>query len=101
MTLPELTKPLRACLEKIALGKSAQLGSQKGGSAFAVLAGLLEGRGLVRTVKHRDGTRTYALTREGKACLAMHPVDPPGTLRHRIVDDYHVITLTGEHQEKA
>ena len=70
MTDQELTASLRNCLERIALGKTRQLGPQGGGITFAVLAGMLEKRGLVRTVRHRDGTRTYTLTGEGRACLA-------------------------------
>lgn len=70
VTDQDLTKSLRNCLERIALGKKVQLGPQGGGITFAVLAGMLEQRGLVRTVKHRDGTRTYALTTEGRGCLA-------------------------------
>jgi len=76
MTDQQLSTSLRNCLERIALGKTAQLGPQAGGITFAVLAGMLEKRGLVRTVKHRDHTRTYALTREGRDCLA-------GMRRHR------------------
>lgn len=70
MTEQQLTTSLRNCLERIALGKDAQLGPQAGGLTFAVLAGMLEKRGLVRTVKHRDGTRTYTLTDEGRGCFA-------------------------------
>jgi hypothetical protein len=66
----ELTTPLRNCLERIALGKQAQLGPGAGGLSFVVLAGMLEERGLARTVRHRDGTRTYTLTGEGRRCLA-------------------------------
>lgn len=76
MTDQELTKSLRNCLERIAIGKKAQLGPQGGsGITFAVLAGMLETRGLVRTVKHRDGTRTYVLTNEGRGCLTRMQVD--------------------------
>lgn len=75
----ELTKSLRNCLERIAIGKKAQLGPQRAsGITFAVLAGMLEKRGLVRTVKHRDGTRTYALTNEGRGCLARMRIDSFG-----------------------
>lgn len=75
MTDQQLTTSLRNCLERIALGKNAQIGPQAGGLTFAVLAGMLEQRGLVRTVKHRDGTRTYALTREGCGCLTRMRLD--------------------------
>lgn len=71
MTDLQLTQSLRNCLERIALGKTTQLGPQAGGITFAVLAGMLQERGLVRTVRHRDGTRTYALTSEGRRCLAV------------------------------
>ncbi len=65
-----LSTSLRNCLERCALGPSAQLGPRSDGMAFAILASMLEERGLVRTVKHRNHTRTYALTAEGKKCLA-------------------------------
>jgi hypothetical protein len=65
-----LSVSLRNCLERIALGRAEQLGPRRDGMAFAVLSGMLQERGLVRTVKHRDGTRTYALTRDGRAALA-------------------------------
>lgn len=81
MTDQELTKSLRNCLERIALGKQAQLGPQAGGLTFAVLAGMLEKRGLVHTVNHRDGTRTYALTSEGRGCLARMRIDRFGGTR--------------------
>ena len=70
MTDQQLTTSLRNALERVALGKRVQLGPQAGGLTFAVLAGMLEKRGLVRTVRHRDGTRTYKLTGEGRDCLA-------------------------------
>ena len=44
MTDQQLSTSLRRCLERIALGKSAQIGPQAGGIAFAVLAGMLEQR---------------------------------------------------------
>ena len=75
MTDQQLTMSLRNCLERIALGKEAQIGPQAGGLTFAVLADMLEKRRLVRTVKHRDGTRTYALTSEGHGCLARMRID--------------------------
>ena len=75
MTEQQLTTSLRNCLERIALGKTAQLGPQAGGLTFTVLAGMLEKRGLVRTVKHRDHTRTYVLTDEGRGCLARMRID--------------------------
>ncbi len=78
MTDPQLTTSLRNCLERIALGKEAQLGPQAGGLTFAVLAGMLEKRGLVRVVKHRDRTRTYTLTDEGRGCLARMRLDRIG-----------------------
>jgi len=65
-----LSVSLRNCLERIARGPSEQLRPRSDGVSFAILAGMLEERGLVRTVKHRNHTRTYALTSEGKACLA-------------------------------
>lgn len=78
MTDQQLTTSLRNCLERISLGKEAQIGPQAGGLTFAVLAGMLEKRGLVRTVRHRDHTRTYALTDEGRGCLARMRVDHVG-----------------------
>lgn len=74
----QLTTSLRNCLERIALGKSAQLGPQAGGLTFAVLAGMLAKRGLVRSIKHRDHTRTYALTSEGRGCLTRMRIDHVG-----------------------
>lgn len=81
MTEQQLTMSLRNCLERIALGKRAQIGPQAGGLTFAVLASMLEKRGLVRTVKHRDHTRTYALTSEGRGCLARMQTDNIGEER--------------------
>lgn len=81
MTDQQLTMSLRNCLERIALGKNAQLGPQAGGLTFAVLAGMLEKRGLVREVKHRDHTRTYVLTSEGRGCLARMRADNFGKER--------------------
>ena len=69
-TTAQISKALMRTLEKCAEGPSAQLGPQAGGMAFAVLAGLLEERGLVRLVRHRDHTRTYALTAAGRSALA-------------------------------
>jgi hypothetical protein len=81
VTDEQLTMSLRNCLERIALGKEAQIGPQAGGLTFAVLAGMLEKRGLVRTVRHRDHTRTYALTSEGRGCLARMRIDSFGEVR--------------------
>jgi hypothetical protein len=78
VTDQQLTTSLRNCLERIALGKDAQIGPQAGGLTFAVLAGMLEKHGLVRTVKHRDHTRTYVLTSEGRGCLARMRLDNYG-----------------------
>ncbi len=92
----ELSVSLRNCLERVVRGPSEQLGPRRdailagmlqccpshpaslqsvarlifGDVSFAILAGMLQERGLVRTVRHRDGTRTCALTPKGKACLA-------------------------------
>lgn len=66
----DLSISLRNCLERVARGPSEQLGPRSDGASFALLAGMLQERALVRTVRHRNGTRTYALTSEGKACLA-------------------------------
>jgi adenine/guanine phosphoribosyltransferase-like PRPP-binding protein len=71
----QLTAALRRTLEKIAAGYANQLGPQAGGIGFAVLASMLEKRGLVRVVKRRDGTRPYALTAEGRGCLARLRID--------------------------
>ena len=81
MTDQDLTKSLCNCLERIALGKQAQLGPRYGGLTFAVLASMLKKRGLVRTVKHHDGTRTYALTSEGRGCLARMRIDRFGKVQ--------------------
>jgi hypothetical protein len=78
VTDQQLTMSLRNCLERIALGKEAQIEPQAGGLTFAVLAGMLEKRGLVRTVRHRDHTRTYTLTSEGRGCLARMRIDRIG-----------------------
>lgn len=59
-----LLRTLRVC----AAGKDASL--QRRGMSFAVLCGLLVERGLVRSVKHRDHTRTYTPTDLGKVILA-------------------------------
>jgi len=66
----EFSVSLRNCLERIARGPSEQLGPRPDGLSFAILAGMLQERGIVRTVEHRNGTRTYVLTSEGRACLA-------------------------------
>jgi hypothetical protein len=65
----QLEVSLRNCLERVARGPSEQLGPRSDGQAFLVLAAMLQERGLVRSVRHRDGTCTYALTPEGRACL--------------------------------
>jgi hypothetical protein len=69
-TTSELSISLRNCLERVARGPSEQLGPRSDGMTFTALADKLEERGLVRSVRHRNRTRTYALTSEGKACLA-------------------------------
>lgn len=76
----KLSVSLRNCLERIARGPAEQLKPRKDGVAFATLAGMLQERKLVRTVRHRNGTRTYVLTTDGKACLA-------GMRRHGIDHD--------------
>jgi hypothetical protein len=65
----QLSASLRNCLERISRGPSEQLGPRPDGMSFAILAGMLEKRGLVRTIEHRNHTRTYGLTSDGKACL--------------------------------
>jgi hypothetical protein len=69
-TITKISGALYRTLERIASGYQAQLGPQAGGLAFAILASMLCERGLVRVVKRHDGTRPYALTEEGKNCLA-------------------------------
>jgi hypothetical protein len=68
--MAKISSALQRTLERIAMGYDSQLGPQAGGLSFAILAGMLAERGLVRVVKRRDGTRPYALTQEGKNCLA-------------------------------
>lgn len=67
-TTRQISASLQRCLERIASGYAAQMGPQASMS-FAILAGMLCERGLVRVVKRRDGTRPYALTAEGQECL--------------------------------
>lgn len=55
-------------LRVIARGRAAQF-AEPLTMATIVLDGMLEKRGLVRTVKHRDHTRSYALTDAGRAAL--------------------------------
>ena len=69
-TTGQISAALRRVLERIEAGHQAQLGPQAGGLSFAVLAGMLAERGLVRLVKRRDHTQTYTLTKDGKECLA-------------------------------
>ena len=52
----------------IARGKKAVL-SEANGCSAAIVCGMLVERGLARVVKHRDHTRTYALTAAGKRAL--------------------------------
>lgn len=63
-----LSDSLRRRLHLISQGKRAQLAVPHT-IATATLDGLLQQRGLVRTVKHRDHTRTYALTDAGRTAL--------------------------------
>jgi hypothetical protein len=69
-TTEQITTALGRVLERIAAGYQTQLGPQAGGLSFAILAGMLAERGLVRVVRRRDGTRPYAITQEGRNCLA-------------------------------
>lgn len=69
-TTQQISAALQRCLSRIAAGYHTQLGPHAGGLSFAILAGMLCERGLARVVKRRDGTRPYALTQEGKDCLA-------------------------------
>lgn len=78
----ELSISIRNCLERVARGPSEQLGPRPDGMPFVVLAGMLEERGLLRSVKHRNRTRTYVLTDEGRACLA-------GMRHHEIGEGMH------------
>lgn len=55
-------------LHLIAQGKEAQH-ADRITIATATLDGILLGRGFVRTVKHRNGTRSYALTDLGREIL--------------------------------
>lgn len=63
-----LSPALVRLLTDIASGYETQTRRLRG-IEFAVLAGMLESRGLVRVVKRRDHTRPYALTVKGKAYL--------------------------------
>ena len=78
----EISASLRNCLERCALGPSAQFGPRSDGMSFVILASMLEKRGLVRTVKHRNHTRTYALTAAGRACLARVKQDQLNEVPH-------------------
>jgi hypothetical protein len=67
VTLRELSPALQRALLVIAQGMAAQLADVS--VASSVLRGMLQERGLVRTVRHRDHTRSYALTKAGRATL--------------------------------
>jgi DNA-binding PadR family transcriptional regulator len=62
-----LSLPLRNALGRVALGRAAQIAAAS--MPESVLTGMLAERGLVRTVRHRDHTRSYALTEAGRAAL--------------------------------
>jgi len=57
-----------AVLATLAKGKEAQLADQS--PVLRVLGGRAVGLGLARTIRHRDHTRTLALTDAGRAALA-------------------------------
>jgi len=58
-------------LRVIARGKEAQLAEKVTMTTIAI-DGMLEQRGMIRTVRHRDHTRTYALTDLGRLALEGH-----------------------------
>jgi hypothetical protein len=60
---------MRKVLDIIRQGKEVQFAFLRGAWSYSVLFGVAVERGLARTVKHRDYTRSYALTPLGRAAL--------------------------------
>lgn len=60
---------MRRHLSRIAGGKAAQVGPGKSSITTAILDGIAIERGWARNVKHRDHTRSLALTPAGRIAL--------------------------------
>lgn len=73
--MSDLSPALARMLLTIARGKDAQYAAFRESPSLCVLAGILEQRGYVRTVKHRDHTRSYKLTGLGDQALTDAEID--------------------------
>jgi hypothetical protein len=70
ITDEQMSAPIARALCLVGRGKIAQHAALKTAPSIRILLGILVDRGLARTVKHRDHTRSYALTDAGKR---LHP----------------------------